>query len=79
MRIDPLFQSGMQGIERGMQNMRRSAHEIVRAGTVARDKTVTDVAGDLVALKMNRTAVQAAVSVVKAADEVLGSLLDIQA
>lgn len=79
MGIDPLYHSGLLGIQRGLENMRKSAHEIARTGTVEREKGIVNVADELVALKINRTAVEAAVRVVQSADEVLGSLIDLHA
>lgn len=75
MGIDPLYHSGIQSIQRGFANLRRSAHEIANA----QDKSIVNVADELVTMKVNRTAVNAAIRVIETADDILGRLIDIRA
>jgi hypothetical protein len=64
--------SGIQGIQRGLNSARESAHTIA----TAQQGSVTDIAGPLIGLKQSLVQVQASVEVVKTVDETLNSLLN---
>ncbi len=71
----PALQTGIAGINNGLDGLRRNASEIARATS----GDGTDSARALVDLRADQRQVEASVRVVKAADEMLGSLLDVQA
>lgn len=58
--------------------MRRDAHEIASAAKKGGEDT-SDLAKSMVDLNVDQRQVEASVKVVQAADEVLGTLLDIKA
>ncbi len=84
--------SGLNGIHQGMKRLREDAHEIAKANIHDRpqgaagatdaqpsDQNLADIAKPLVGLLEDRTQVAISAKVVKTADEVLGTLLDIEA
>lgn len=74
--IGPL-NSGVQGINNGINNLRRDAHEIATAN---KDSTETrDIVKPLVNLAVDRTQVAMSAKVIETADQVIGSLLDVMA
>lgn len=64
--------AGIQGIQRGLDTARESAHEIA----TAQQGSVTGIAESLIGLKQGLVQVQASVEVVKTVDETLNSLLN---
>ncbi|PCH61401.1 MAG: hypothetical protein COC05_00990 [Gammaproteobacteria bacterium] len=76
MRIDSAFNNGLLGVQRGLSQAQQSANDI--AGAAARkDATVSDVSRAVVDLRQAELQVQASAQVVKTADELRGSLIDI--
>lgn len=69
----------IQGIQRGLDGMRRNASQIASADQLNRAGQETDLAGSLVEMQQNKVQVQASAEVVSAMDEVLGTLIDIRA
>ncbi len=69
----------IQGIQRGLDGMRRNASQIASADQLNRAGQETDLAGALVDMQQNKVQVQASAEVVSAMDEVLGTLIDIRA
>lgn len=69
----------IQGIQRGLDGMRRNASQIASADQLNRAGQETDLAGALVEMQQNKVQVQASAEVVSAMDEVLGTLIDIRA
>jgi len=69
----------VQGIQRGLDGMRRNASQIASADQLNRAGQETDLAGAMVEMQQNRVQVQASAEVVSAMDEVLGTLIDIRA
>ncbi len=67
----PALQTGIAGINTGLDGMRRNATEIASGKT-----SPADTARALVDLHANQHQAEASVKVVRAADEMLGSLLD---
>lgn len=78
MTINSVIQTGVQGVQKGIEGAERAATEIVRSGTVdgAAGSNSNDVVEAVVDLKLYERSVEASAQVVRTADEVLGSLLD---
>jgi flagellar hook protein FlgE len=70
--------SAVQGIQRGLDGMRRNAADIASAEQLNQAGAETDLASDLVNLEQNKVQVQANAKVVSAMDEVLGTIIDIR-
>lgn len=68
----------LQGIQRGLDGMRRNASEIASADQLNKAGQETDMVGALVGLEENKNQVQASAKVVSAVDEVVGTLIDIR-
>jgi len=69
----------LQGIQRGIEGLRKNASEIASADQLNRAGKDTDLEGSLVDLQQNKIQVQASAKTVSAADEVLGTLIDTMA
>lgn len=69
----------LQGIQRGLDGMRRNASQIASADQLNRAGQETSLAGAMVEMQQNKVQVQASAEVVSAIDEVLGTLIDIRA
>lgn len=76
--VDSINANALQGIQRARANMQRNAADIARANTTAADNG-KDMTRSLVELNQNKNAAIASMKVLKASDEVLGSLLDVKA
>ena len=60
--------------------IQKSAEQIVRAGTIDRDSsTVTDFAEPIVNMKIEQRVFDASAKIVKTADEMLGTIMDLRA
>ncbi len=68
----------VQGIQRGLDGLRRNASEIASADQLNRAGQETDLVGALTDLQQNKIQVQASAKVVSAADEVLGTIIDLR-
>lgn len=75
MVIKPALQTGLEGIQRGVDNLRRDAQAIASAN---QPDSTGDLTGPLVNLKLDQLQVEVSVEVVKTLDETLGTLLDIK-
>lgn len=75
MKIDSVFSQAMLGIQRGLGSARKHAAEIASAGQLNSDSPVSLVE-PLVGLKQDKLQVQASAEVLKAYDEMIGSLFD---
>ncbi|MEW5757791.1 MAG: flagellar biosynthesis protein FlgE [Pseudomonadota bacterium] len=84
--------SGLAGIQTGLKRLREDAHDIATANIKERPHDaggptdtppaghdLTDLARPLVGLIEDRTQVAVSAQVIKTADEVLGTLIDIKA
>ncbi len=75
--------SAVQGIQRGLDGMRKDAAEIASADQLNKagqeTESATDLTGALVDLKQNQVQVQASAKVVSALDEVIGTIIDTRA
>jgi flagellar hook-associated protein FlgK len=77
MTVNSIMQSGIQGIQSATQGAEKAAREIVRSGTESAGASPGNVVEPIVDLQLYERSIQASSQVVKTADEVLGSLLDI--
>jgi hypothetical protein len=76
MSIDSVFVSGLQGIQKGLQGARTSAAEI--AGSAQSSSSDPNAMTDaLIALKQHELQVAAAARTIEAADDMIGSLIDV--
>lgn len=71
--------SAVQGIQRGLEGMRKSAAEIASADQLNHAGKETDLIGSLVDLQQSKVQVQASAKVVSTLDEVVGTLIDTRA
>lgn len=74
--ISPV-QSGIQGIQSGMQNLKQDAQEIASNGTTKEESS--NLQRPLIDLVQDKNEVASATKVVKAADETIGTLVDVMA
>lgn len=72
------FGNGLTGIRSAIGNMQKAASQISNKETMTVDNT-HDLAKSLVGLKVSQLQVSASAQVVKAADDMIGTLLDIKA
>jgi hypothetical protein len=73
--IPTLSQSGLTGIQRGLQQVTNAASNIA---TADRNINVTDLATSIVELKQGQQQVEASTMALKVEDQLRGSLLDIR-
>lgn len=69
----------VQGIQRGLDGMRKNASEIASADQLNKAGKDTSLVGSLVELEQNKMQAQASAKVVSVVDEVLGSIIDLRA
>lgn len=74
----PALNTGINGINQGLTNLRRDASAVAQAIN-GEPGVTTDVASALVNLKIDRLQVEASAKVVETVHEMLGSLLDVTA
>ena len=74
--VDSVSSSALQGIQRAQNGMQRNASNIARSNQPDNPK---DMTRSLVELNQHKNAGMASMKVLKAADEMLGSLLDVKA
>jgi hypothetical protein len=75
MAINSIMGSAMQGIEKGFQGMRRVASEIASTQQTTQSKP-TDLSRAMVEMKQHANQTKASTKVLKAADDMLGTLID---
>ncbi len=75
MKIGGAFDQALLGIQRGMQGARENAAKIASADAFTNGDP-SSVVEPLVGLKANEIQVEASAKVLKAVDEMIGSLLD---
>lgn len=71
--------SAVQGIQRGLDGMRKNAAEIASADQLNQAGKETDLVGAMVGMQQNKIQVQASAKVVSTLDEVVGTLIDTRA
>ena len=69
----------VQGIQRGMDGLRKNASEIASADQLNKAGKGSNLEGSLLDLEQNKVQAQASAKVVSAIDEVVGSIIDIRA
>ena len=77
--VDSINANALQGIQRALSGMQRNAADIARANTTNAADNGKDLTRSLVELNQNKNAGIASMKVLKASDELLGSLLDVKA
>ncbi len=79
---DSILSTGLQGIQNGVNTANQAARDIVRATTTEQDadgEVTADITEAVVDLKVGEIQAKASAAVVRTADEVLGTLVDIKA
>ena len=79
MAINSVTNSALQGIQRGLQNIRRNAASIASAPNLHGNSPTKDMTRSLVEMHENKLYTTASVKTLKTADQVIGTLLDITA
>lgn len=81
--LSGVLQAGVSGIQDGIRRSEQAAAKIASAGLPPESTGETvgtrEIAEPMVELKLYEKTVQASAAVVKTADEVLGTLIDIKA
>lgn len=72
----PALNTGINGINLGLSNMRRDASAVAQA---VNSEQNTDVASALVNVKLDSLQIEASAKVVETVHDMLGSLLDVTA
>jgi hypothetical protein len=73
-----VLRTGISGVQSGVQKMTETAGKIVNSATgVDKTSSTSSLATDIVDLHLYENQVKASVKVVKAADQNLGTLLDV--
>lgn len=72
----PALQSGISGVQSGMQNLNRNAAKIASADAI---QSGVDLTEPLVNMMLDKQQVEASAKVVEASSSMIGSLLDIKA
>jgi hypothetical protein len=75
MKIDGVFSQAMLGIQRGLSSARDHAAEIASASQFENDSP-SSLVEPMLGLKLDKLQVQASTVVLKAYDEMIGSLFD---
>ena len=78
MNVNAPAQTGLVGIERGLEDFNANAATIASASQ-AQSNNPTDLAKPLVVMAMDEAQVAASAKAVKTSDQVLGTLLDVTA
>ncbi len=78
MNVNAPAQTGLAGIERGLEDFNSNAATIASASQ-AQSSNPTDLAKSQVVMAMDETQVAASAKVVKTSDEILGTMLDVTA
>ena len=76
--------AGLQGIHKGLNGIKKNAHDIANAGTQnlsVGDSTTAprDVTEPLVYMKLNKLQAQASAKVVQTSADMIGTLIDMKA
>ena len=76
--IDRLTGPALRGVQRGLDGIRRAADDLATQPAKS-DRQPVDLTRSLVALKQREHQVEASVKAVRAADQAIGTLLDVKA
>jgi len=74
--INPILNSGVQGVQNGLASARDNAERIARFGTTESGSELGGLAEPLIGLKQDLTQVRASAEVISAVDDILSSLFD---
>jgi len=77
MSINAVLTVGVQGVQKGFAQAERAAGDIARLSAGVGD--TADLTQSLVDLKSSEIQVKAAATVIKTADETIGTLIDVRA
>ena len=77
--VESVTSNALQGIQRAQNGMQRSASDIARSNKSLPNENTKDVTRSLVELNQHKNAGIASIKVLKTAEELLGSLLDVKA
>lgn len=78
MKVDGSLSGGIEAFHRAERTMASAAQDIASAGT-NREASVSDFVKPLVSMKEAEIQAKAAARVIRAEDEMIGSLLDVKA
>ena len=88
--VDSVLSIGLQGVQQGVSSARQAAQDVVAATTVdtlqtptsqtssAGAEVVPDLATALVDLKISEHQVEASAAVIRTADEIMGTIINIK-
>ena len=76
MNVSSIQQTGLEGIQRGLQGIEKSAKEIAIGSVTDSASGVNSFVEPVMELKLYERSIEASAKVVEVADEVLGTLLD---
>lgn len=79
MAINSVTETALQGIQRGMRNMRRNAAQIAGGQQTTSKVPSKDGVRSMVELRQNSHNVAASIKVLQTAHQMIGSLLDVKA
>lgn len=79
MAINSITGTALQGIQRGLQGLRRNASEIASAQNMNPATPSKDLTRSLVELHQNELYTTINIKTLKTADQVIGTLLDVKA
>jgi len=80
MSLNAIMNTGLNGMLHSQAEIQKSAEQIVHAGTVNKDTSTTaDFVEPIVNMKIEQRVFDASAKIVKTADELLGTLMDIRA
>lgn len=74
--IPSISQSGITGIQKGLQLANQAASKIASVSNAAGELSTKDLASNLVDLKLAKYQTQASVKVIQVEDKMIGSLLN---
>lgn len=85
--VDSVLSTGLQGVLTGVEGAQQAAQDIVTATTIGgstvdgteNPAAIVELTEAIVDLKVSEQQVQASAAVIKSADEMLGTLVDIKA
>jgi hypothetical protein len=79
--VGSVLDVGVQGFQNGVRQVNQAATTIARAGTVEPEQATSldDIATAAVEMKSGELQAKASAAVIKTADEILGTLVDIKA
>ena len=80
MDVGSVVNQGLIGMQKSQSSMLQSAQQVAQAGTTRRDNPqANDLAEPLINIKIQSQVFDSSAKVVKAADETIGTLLDVKA